>query len=129
MKRVFTNGCFDVIHRGHVELLKYCKSMGYVIVGLNSDISVKENKGQNRPFFPEEDRKFMLESLKYVDEVIVFDEKTPYELLSRIKPDLLVKGGDYKKEDIVGGNFCKDVKIFKYIDGYSTTSILKNGGI
>ena len=124
MSVVFTNGCFDVLHRGHIELLKYCKSYGFVIVGLNSDSSVKRLKGQNRPFFSEEDRKFVLESCKYVDGVVVFDEDTPYNLINKIKPDIIVKGGDYKEQDVVGNNLAK-VKIFNYIDGYSTTKILE----
>ncbi len=90
-KIVFTNGCFDILHRGHIELLKYCKTLGYVVVGLNSDISVKKNKGENRPFFSQQDRKFMLESNRYIDEVIIFDEETPYELLKKIKPDIIGK--------------------------------------
>ena len=124
MRVVFTNGCFDVLHRGHVELLKYSKSLGTVVVGLNSDQSVKNLKGENRPFFSEEDRKFMLESCKYVDEVIIFNEETPYNLIKRINPDIIVKGGDYKSDDVVGNDIAK-VKIFNYIDGYSTTKILE----
>lgn len=121
---VFTNGCFDILHRGHVELLKYCKSLGHVVVGLNSDSSVKALKGDTRPFFRESDRKFVLESCKYVDDVVIFNESTPYELIKRLKPDIVVKGGDYKKQDIVGNDLC-EVRIFNYIDGYSTTSILE----
>jgi D-beta-D-heptose 7-phosphate kinase / D-beta-D-heptose 1-phosphate adenosyltransferase len=124
MSVVFTNGCFDVLHRGHVELLKYSKSLGTVVVGLNSDQSVKNLKGENRPFFSQEDRKFMLESYKYVDEVIIFNEETPYNLIKRINPDIIVKGGDYKSDDVVGNDVAK-VKIFNYIDGYSTTKILE----
>ena len=124
MKIVWTNGCFDILHRGHVELLKYSKSLGTVVVGLNSDQSVKNLKGENRPFFSEEDRKFMLESCKYVDEVIIFNEETPYNLIKRINPDIIVKGGDYKSDDVVGNDIAK-VKIFNYIDGYSTTKILE----
>lgn len=124
MSVVFTNGCFDVLHRGHVELLKYSKSLGTVVVGLNSDQSVKNLKGENRPFFSQEDRKFMLESCKYVDEVIIFNEETPYNLIKRINPDIIVKGGDYKSDDVVGNDVAK-VKIFNYIDGYSTTKILE----
>ena len=123
MKKVFTNGCFDVLHRGHFELLKYCKSLGYVIVGLNSDTSVRELKGPSRPVFSQEDRIFMLLSCKYVDEVHIFDEDTPYNLIKQTKPDIIVKGGDYTVETVVGSDLC-DVKIFNYIDGYSTTSTL-----
>ena len=125
MKLVFTNGCFDILHRGHIELLKYCKSLGDVVVGLNSDDSVKKIKGSDRPFFSEDDREFMLKSCKYVDGVIIFDQETPYDLIKKIKPDIIVKGGDYNKEDVVG-NELAEVRIFNYIKGYSTTNILEN---
>tara|TARA_R100000008_G_C3532841_1_gene140255 strand:- start:96 stop:482 length:387 start_codon:yes stop_codon:yes gene_type:complete len=125
MSVVFTNGCFDIIHRGHIELLKYCKSLGsLVIVGLNSDNSIKKLKGANRPYFSQEDRKFVLESCKYVDGVVIFDEETPYDLIKKLKPDILVKGGDYKDREVVGSDICK-VMIFEYVDGYSTTNILE----
>ena len=124
MKLVFTNGCFDILHRGHFELLKHCSSLGRVIVGINSDCSVKRLKGQERPFFSEADRVFALESCRYVDKVIVFEEDTPLSLITKVKPDIIVKGGDYKPEDVVGANLC-DVKIFNYIDGYSTTKVLE----
>ena len=123
MKRVFTNGCFDVLHRGHFELLKHCKTFGHVIVGINSDKSIKKIKGNDRPFFSEDDRVFMLKSCKYVDEVIIFDQETPYDLINSIKPDIIVKGGDYKKENVVGNDIA-DVKIFDYIAVYSTSRIL-----
>jgi len=124
MNIIFTNGCFDVLHRGHIELLKYCKSLGQVIVGLNSDKSVKKLKGENRPYFSEKDREFMLKSCRYVDGVVVFDEETPYNLIKKIKPDIIVKGGDYKEEDVIGNDLAK-VKIFNYVNGYSTTKILE----
>ena len=124
MKTIFTNGCFDILHRMHVELLQFCKSRGdKVIVGLNSDSSVKRLKGEQRPIFSQEDRKFMLESLDCVDEVIIFEEDTPFELIKKIKPDYLVKGGDYKPEDVVGNNITK-VIIFNYNENYSTTKSL-----
>ena len=125
MRTIFTNGCFDVLHRGHFELLKYCKSLGNVIVGLNSDASIKRLKGKTRPVFAQEDRVFMLQSCIYVDEIIVFDEDTPYNLIVQIKPDIIVKGGDYSPEEVVGNDLC-EVKIFNYINGYSTTNILKD---
>jgi len=124
MSLIFTNGCFDILHRGHVELLKYCKSLGSVTVGLNSDKSVSSLKGPSRPFFSQEDRKFMLESCKYVDNVIIFHEETPYNLIKTLKPDIIVKGGDYKTKEVVGNNMA-EVKIFNYINGYSTTNILE----
>jgi D-beta-D-heptose 7-phosphate kinase/D-beta-D-heptose 1-phosphate adenosyltransferase len=123
MKKIFTNGCFDVLHRGHIELLQYCKSLGYVVVGLNSDSSVKRLKGDKRPFFSQEDRKFMLESCKFVDEVVIFYEDTPLSLIQEVEPDILVKGGDYHPEQIVGSELC-EVKIFNFIDGYSSSKIL-----
>ena len=124
MKKVFTNGCFDILHRGHVELLKFCKSLGRVTVGLNSDISVKQLKGELRPVYNQQDRKFLLESLKYVDEVVLFDELTPYNLIKKQKPDIIVKGGDYAIEDVVGNDLAK-VIIYDFIDGYSTTKTIQ----
>jgi D-beta-D-heptose 7-phosphate kinase/D-beta-D-heptose 1-phosphate adenosyltransferase len=126
LKTVFTNGCFDIIHRGHIELLKFCKSLGdIVIVGLNSDKSVKSIKGENRPIFSQDDRMFTLRSIRFVDDVIIFDEKTPYNLIKSLNPDIIVKGGDYKKEDVVG-NDISDVRIFRFINGYSTTETIQN---
>ena len=124
MTAVFTNGCFDVLHRGHIELLKYCKSLGSVTVGLNSDQSVKNLKGANRPFYLQDDRKFILESCKYIDDVIIFDETTPYNLIKKLNPDIIVKGGDYKEENVIGHDLA-EVKIFNFIEGYSTTKILE----
>ena len=125
-KVIFTNGCFDIVHRGHVELLEYCKSIGdKVIVGLNSDDSVKRLKGKKRPINSEKDRKYLLESLKYVDEVVIFNEDTPIKLIEKLNPDVIVKGGDYTVESVVGNNIC-EVRIFKYVKGYSTTSIIQD---
>jgi rfaE bifunctional protein nucleotidyltransferase chain/domain len=126
MSIVFTNGCFDIIHRGHLELLKFCKGHGNtVIVGLNSDKSIKKLKGLTRPVNSESDRIFLLESLRFVDKVFVFNEDTPYNLIKQIKPDIIVKGGDYKVEDVVGNDLCK-VRIFKYVEGYSTTKAIQD---
>jgi D-beta-D-heptose 7-phosphate kinase/D-beta-D-heptose 1-phosphate adenosyltransferase len=128
--KIFTNGCFDLLHIGHIELLKYSKSLGdYLVVGINSDNSIKKLKGQNRPVNNEYTRKLILESIKYVDEVIIFDEQTPLELIKKIQPQLIIKGGDYKKEDVVGYEFEKlgllEVKIFNYVPNNSTTEIIK----
>tara|TARA_R110002020_G_scaffold412654_3_gene622210 strand:+ start:70 stop:456 length:387 start_codon:yes stop_codon:yes gene_type:complete len=123
MKTIFTNGCFDVLHRGHFELLKYCYSLGRVVVGINTDKSIKKLKGQDRPFFNQSDRAFMLECCKYVDEVLLFDENTPYNLIKQIKPDIIVKGGDYNPTEVVGVDLA-EVVIFNYIDGYSTSNTL-----
>jgi rfaE bifunctional protein nucleotidyltransferase chain/domain len=125
MKVVFTNGCFDILHRGHLELLKYCKSLGHVIVGLNSDNSVRILKGEDRPFNSQKDRQFLLESLKFVDEVRIFDEETPYTLIDALKPDIIVKGGDYEPADVVGNDIA-EVRIFNFIDGYSTTKTIQS---
>ena len=123
-KIIFTNGCFDILHRGHYELLKYCSSLGRVIVGLNSDSSVTDLKGPSRPFFKQEDRIFALMSCRYVDEVVVFNENTPYNLIKSISPDIIVKGGDYVADRVVGSDLA-EVRIFNFIDGYSTTRILE----
>lgn len=125
-KVIFTNGCFDIIHRGHLELLKFCKEIGdEVVVGINSDKSIQKLKGSNRPINNELDRKFLLESLKYVDKVIIFNEDTPYDLIKQIKPDIIVKGSDYSIESVVGNNLAQ-VVIFEKINGYSTTKTIQS---
>ncbi len=126
MKTVFTNGCFDILHRGHVELLRFCATLGdRVIVGINSDKSVRKIKGDKRPINSQQDRKFVIQSILGVDEVIIFDEDTPYELIKSINPDIIVKGGDYKKSEVVG-NDISDVVIFRYVENYSTTKTIKD---
>jgi len=126
---VFTNGCFDILHRGHVEYLNQAKSLGkYLVVGLNSDSSVKKLKGEDRPVNNEKDRAFVLGNLKCVDAVIVFEEDTPYDLISSVKPDFLVKGGDWKEDQIVGSDIVKSyggkVISLKFVDSYSTSNII-----
>ena len=121
---VFTNGCFDILHRGHIELLRFCASQGEVIVGLNSDSSIRRLKGDSRPINNAEDRKFLLESIKYVKEVHIFEEDTPLVLIQKIRPDLIVKGGDYKAESVIGAEIC-EVLIFPTVTGYSTSLSLK----
>jgi rfaE bifunctional protein nucleotidyltransferase chain/domain len=123
--KVFTNGCFDVLHRGHVELLSYCANIGEVIVGLNSDKSVKRLKGNSRPINNQEDRRIILESIKYVSKVIIFEEDTPYELIKILKPDLIVKGGDYLPNEVVGHDLS-EVRIFDTLQGYSSTATIKS---
>ena len=126
MKTIFTNGCFDVLHRGHVELLKYAKSLGSsLVVGLNSDNSVKKVKGNDRPINNQEDRKAILESIKWVDHVVIFDEETPEKLITKLKPDIIVKGGDYTEKEVVGHKIA-EVKIFELVDGLSTTKTIKD---
>jgi D-beta-D-heptose 7-phosphate kinase/D-beta-D-heptose 1-phosphate adenosyltransferase len=125
-KIVFTNGCFDIIHRAHVEYLRKSRLLGdKLIVGLNSDASVRRLKGYCRPINNENDRKYVLENLKFVDEVIVFDEDTPYELIKKIKPDIITKGGDYKYVTDVVGHDLAEVVLIPFVDGYSTTKILE----
>ncbi len=121
--KVFTNGCFDVLHRGHIEILKYCASLGDVTVGLNSDSSVSRLKGSSRPLVSEQDRKKILESIKYVGSVHIFDEDTPYELIKTLRPDLIVKGGDYKAEEVAGFDLC-EVRIFNTVEGYSSSELI-----
>ncbi len=124
MTLVFTNGCFDILHRGHVEYLKASKELGdYLIVGINSDSSVKRLKGLDRPVNKQEDRVAVLQAIKYVDEVIVFDEDTPYRLIKEVKPDIITKGGDYTQDNVVGNDIAK-VVILPYIQGYSTTGLV-----
>jgi rfaE bifunctional protein nucleotidyltransferase chain/domain len=129
-KIVFTNGVFDIIHRGHVEYLNEAKNHGDIlIVGLNSDSSVKKIKGESRPLNNENDRAFVLVNLKAVDYVIIFEEDTPYNLIKTVVPNVLLKGGDWKPGDIVGSDIVLDsggkVLSLKYINGYSTTEIIK----
>jgi rfaE bifunctional protein nucleotidyltransferase chain/domain len=129
LKLVFTNGCFDILHRGHIAYLNEAKSLGdLLIVGLNSDSSVIKLKGTNRPYNIENDRAFVLDNLKAVDYIILFSEDTPYNLIKNVKPDYLVKGGDWKEEEIVGSDIVKEyggkVISLKYIDDYSTTSFI-----
>ena len=123
-RQIFTNGCFDVLHKGHIELLKYCRGLGYVTVGLNSDESVTRLKGIGRPVNSQEDRKLMLESLKYVDQVVIFGEDTPLRLIQELRPDVIVKGGDYTSTNVIGNEIAK-VMIFSTVKGYSTTETLK----
>jgi len=129
-KIVFTNGVFDIIHRGHVEYLIDAKSHGDVlIVGVNSDSSVKSIKGDSRPVNNENDRAFVLLNIKPVDYVVIFEEDTPFNLIKSIRPNVLVKGGDWKVKDIAGSDIVLSdggqVFSLKFINNYSTTAIIK----
>jgi D-beta-D-heptose 7-phosphate kinase/D-beta-D-heptose 1-phosphate adenosyltransferase len=125
-KIVFTNGCFDILHVGHVKYLEVAKSFGDIlIIGLNSDASVKRLKGESRPINISEDRAYVLSSLEAVSYVVEFEEDTPYELISAIKPDILVKGGDYKGKSVVGSDIAKELRLVDFIDGKSTTKIIE----
>jgi D-beta-D-heptose 7-phosphate kinase / D-beta-D-heptose 1-phosphate adenosyltransferase len=123
---VFTNGCFDILHAAHIELFRFCRSLGdIVIVGLNSDASIQRLKGPSRPIYSLEDRIRILESLESIDFIIPFSEDTPLELIRAIRPTYLVKGGDYTKETVVGKEYANEVVIFDYIQGKSTTQAVK----
>jgi D-beta-D-heptose 7-phosphate kinase/D-beta-D-heptose 1-phosphate adenosyltransferase len=122
---VFTNGCFDILHVGHVKYLQEAKSYGDVlIVGLNSDSSVRELKGPTRPVNPQEDRAYILAALESVDYVVMFSEETPYELIKSISPDILVKGGDYEGKSVVGAEFAGELRLVQFVDGKSTTATI-----
>lgn len=124
-KIVFTNGCFDIIHIGHIRYLKKARVLGDVLViGLNSDKSVSMIKPK-RPINPQNYRAEILSSLEMVDYITLFDEETPYELIKFIQPDILVKGGDWKKEDIVGSDIVKETLSLPFIKGISTTKIIE----
>jgi rfaE bifunctional protein nucleotidyltransferase chain/domain len=129
-KIVFTNGCFDVLHRGHIAYLNEAKSLGDLLfIGLNSDSSVRGLKGPERPINHELDRKFLLENLKSVDFVELFSTETPYELIKMVSPNILVKGGDWKPDQIVGSDIVLsaggEVKSLRFEDGYSSTNIIE----
>jgi rfaE bifunctional protein nucleotidyltransferase chain/domain len=128
-KIVFTNGCFDILHRGHVTYLAEARKLGDLLVlGLNSDASVKRLKGPERPINNEEDRKYVMSQLKSIDFVEIFNEDTPLELIKKISPKVLVKGGDWKIDQIVGGKEVQasggNVYSLKFVDGYSTTALI-----
>jgi len=124
-KIVFTNGCFDIIHAGHIRYLREAKSLGDIlVVGLNSDRSVSVIKPK-RPINPEDQRAEVLSALEMVDYVTLFDEETPYELIRIVRPDVLVKGGDWKKEEIIGSDIAKETRSLPYIQGISTSEIIE----
>ena len=124
-KVVFTNGCFDLLHVGHVRYLNEAKGLGDILVlGLNSDASVSAIK-PGRPVMPEEQRAEVLSALSMVDYIVLFEEDTPYELIKDVCPDVLVKGADWKKEDIVGSDIAGEVCTIRFVDGVSTTQLIK----
>lgn len=125
-KIIFTNGCFDLLHIGHVKYLENAKSLGDVlIIGLNSDNSVKKLKGDSRPINKQFDRAYILASLEFVDYVVIFEEETPINLINLIQPDILTKGSDYVGRDVVGKDIAKELKFIEFINGSSTTNIIK----
>lgn len=127
---VFTNGCFDILHRGHVHVLRQAKAAGdLLIVALNSDRSVREIKGAHRPVLPETDRIELIGAMEMVDYVIIFDERDPYKLIAAIKPDVLAKGGDWSAEKIVGADVVEQaggrIVVIPYLKGFSTSEIIE----
>ncbi|MBL4715070.1 D-glycero-beta-D-manno-heptose 1-phosphate adenylyltransferase [Sphingobacteriaceae bacterium AH-315-L07] len=128
-KIAFTNGCFDIIHRGHIHYLAQAADLGdYLIVGLNTDDSVRKLKGNNRPVQDENTRAEILASLSFISAVILFEENTPINLIETINPHILIKGGDYQESDIVGADFVKanggEVKTIPFLDGHSTSELI-----
>ena len=129
-KIVFTNGCFDIIHRGHIEVLASTADLGNkLIIGLNSDQSIQNIKGEGRPIIDEQSRAILLAALSFVDAIILFSQDTPLKLIGALLPNVLAKGGDYEIENIVGHEIVQQnggkVKLVPFIDGYSSTSIIK----
>lgn len=128
-KIVFTNGCFDIVHMGHIDYLSKASDLGDVlIIGVNSDASVRKLKGNNRPLQDEKTRASLLSSFFFVTATVIFEEETPYELIQSVQPNVLVKGSDYKEEDIVGADIVKanngTVETIDFLTGYSTSSII-----
>ena len=129
-KVVWTNGCFDILHMGHYEYLKFSRQQGdFLIVGLNSDESVRRLKGPNRPITGEAERARLLAALDVVDCIVIFDEDTPLEAIKAVRPDIIVKGGDYREDQVVGWEVVKSyggkVVIAPFVEGFSTTDIVK----
>lgn len=127
MKIIFVNGCFDVLHPGHIQLFKYAKSLGdYLIVAIDSDKRVSEMKGSERPIFSQSDRSQTLEAIRYIDVVHIFDSKEDLEnLLKSIAPDIMIVGSDWKCKEVVGEQYAKTVRFFDRVGGYSTTKTLQ----
>jgi len=122
---VFTNGCFDILHSAHIKLFQYCKSQGNIlVVGLNSDESIQRLKGPARPINNIEERSNILSLFPFIDYIIIFEEDTPYNILKLLQPNIIIKGGDYCVETIIGAEYCKEVKLFHYIPNKSTSLVV-----
>lgn len=127
---IFTNGCFDILHAGHVSYLQKAKSLGdFLVIGLNSDASVRKLKGKKKPFVSQKNRAKVLSALACVDFIVIFDTLTPLNLIEAVKPNILVKGGDWKIKDIVGSGFVRSyggsVKSLPYVKGFSTSALIR----
>ena len=128
MKTIFINGCFDILHPGHIELFKYARSLGdELIVGIDSDERVKHSKGTTRPIYNSNNRKFILESIKYIDRVVVFnDDDELIKLIEHCSPYVMVVGSDWKDKKVIGSEYAKEVKFFERIQEFSTTKTIEN---
>jgi len=125
MKKVFVNGTFDILHRGHLELLNYARSLGYVYVGIDTDECIKEKKGPSRPIHNQEERKFLLENLKSVDEVIFFSSEPEFEaLIKSLKPDIIIVGSDWKEKSTIKSYYDGELIFFDRMEEYSTTKTI-----
>ena len=127
MKRIFVNGTFDIVHRGHLELLEYAYNLGTVLVAIDTDRRVQELKGTNRPINNQNDRAYLLRSLKFTSGVVTFD--TDQELIDTIKsyqPDIMIKGSDYRNKPIIGAEYCREIKFYDVVNGYSTTKTIQD---
>jgi len=125
-KIVFTNGCFDILHAGHVKYLEEAKSYGDILIlGLNADSSVRKLKGPSRPINTQDDRAYILASLESVDYVVIFEEETPYKLIKKIQPHILVKGGDYEGKEVIGQDIAQELRLVQFVDGKSTTKTIQ----
>jgi D-beta-D-heptose 7-phosphate kinase/D-beta-D-heptose 1-phosphate adenosyltransferase len=127
MKIIFVNGCFDVLHPGHIQLFEYARSLGdYLIVAIDSDKKVGEMKGPSRPIFCQDDRARTLEAIRYIDVVHIFNSKEELEdLIKTINPDIMIVGSDWKGKEVVGGQYAKEVRFFDRVGEYSTTRTLQ----
>jgi D-beta-D-heptose 7-phosphate kinase/D-beta-D-heptose 1-phosphate adenosyltransferase len=126
--KIFTNGCYDILHQGHIELFRYAKTLGdYLVVGIDSDQRVSKNKGVSRPINKQEIRKYMLLSIKYVDEVRIFNtENELIELVKQVSPDIMIVGSDWKDKKVIGSEYAKEIRFFERIQEFSTTKTIEN---
>ncbi len=127
MIKIFVNGTFDIVHRGHLEMLAYARSLGdHLLVAIDTDHRVRQLKGNTRPINSQSDRKFLLESIRWIDKVVLFDSADELEnVIKNYQPDVMVKGSDYQGKPIIGSQHCKDIKFYNIVNGYSTTQTIQ----